>query len=136
MEGTYPVLHGDQPVGKARVTRRGLYYHFSCRLQLPGSCVYRLELSCGDAVEKLGVPVPEGDRFVLEKSIPISRFAAGKPTFRVIPKNESFQGRFVPISPEEPFAYLDRLKNAYLLRQGRQLGIVIRNERAEYVGKP
>ena len=127
MEGTYPVLHGDQPVGKVRVARQGLYYHFCCRLQLAGSCVYRLELSCEDATENLGIPVPEGDLFVLTKSIPIRRLGSGKPTFRVVPKNESFQGRFVPISPEEPFAYLDRLKNAYLLRRGKQFGSVIRD---------
>ncbi len=124
MEGTYPVLHGDASVGQVRVTRRGLYYYFSCRLRLPQGCVYRLELICGGKTENLGVPVPEEDLFVLTKSIPVSRLD-GKPIFRIRPKQESWQGRFVPIGPEEPFAYLDRLKNAYLSRQGKQLGIVI-----------
>ena len=126
MEGTYPVLHGDQPVGKVQVTRRGLYYHFSCSLRLTEPCVYRLEFSCAETVENLGVPVPEGDCFVLSKRIPVSRLGEGKPVFRVVPKNESLQGRFVPISPEEPFAYLDRLKNAYLSRQSQRTGIVIK----------
>lgn len=125
MEGTYPVLHGDQPVGEVRVTRRGLYYHFTCRFQLKEPCLCRLEFCCGDRTEVLGVPVPEGGQFVLTKQIPVSRVAARTPVFRVLPKQMSLQGRFVPISPEEPFAYLDRLKNAYLLRSGQQLGVVI-----------
>ena len=127
MEGTYPVLHGDQPVGEVRVARRGLYYHFSCRVQPTELCIYRLELSCGDDVENLGIPVPEGEQFVLNKRIPISRLGAGKPVFRVIPRNASLQGKFVPISPEEPFAYLDRLKNAFLSRQGQKIGVILRD---------
>lgn len=125
MEGTYPVLHGDQPVGEVQVSRRGLYYHFFCRFQLKEPCLCRLELCCGEMVENLGVPVPEGGQFVLTKQIPSSRVGAGTPVFRVLPKKMSLQGRFVPISPEEPFAYLDRLKKAYLLRSGQQMGVVI-----------
>lgn len=128
MEGTYPILQGAQTVGEAQVIRGGLYYQFFCRLQLTDGRVYRLELSCGDKSENLGIPVPEGDAFVLTKNIPISRLGGKKPTFRVVPKDASLEGKFVPLSPEEPFAYLDRLKNAYLQRRGQQLGIVIKDD--------
>ncbi|MBE6959644.1 MAG: hypothetical protein E7448_02840 [Ruminococcaceae bacterium] len=126
MEGIYPILHGDQPVGQARVTRRGLYYHFLCRLQMTGKAICRLEVTCGDITENLGIPVPEGGAFVLNKALPVSRFEAGKPTIRVVPKHSELRETFVPISPEEPFAYLSRLKNAYLQHRGQQIGIVIR----------
>ena len=34
-------------------------------------------------------------------------------------------GTFVPISPEEPFAYISRLKDAYFERRYGQAGVVI-----------
>lgn len=37
-------------------------------------------------------------------------------------------GRFIPIKPEEPFAYIERLKDAYLVRQDGQVGIIIKEE--------
>ena len=126
MEGTYPIMHGDRSVGLAQVTRRGLYYIFSCRLQLTGKIICRLELTCGDQTENLGIPVPEGGTFVLNKTLPASRLKEGKPAFRVMPKHDSVQGEFIPINPEEPFAYLSRLKNAYLQYRDQQIGIVIR----------
>lgn len=130
MEGTYPILLGGQRVGQAQVTRRGLYYHFFCQIKLTGQTLCRLELTCGDKRESLGVPVPEGRVFVVTKTLPASRCGCGKPEFRVLPKHESVQGKFVPISPEEPFAYLSRLKYAYLQRRGEQLGIVIAEDGA------
>ena len=49
--------------------------------------------------------------------------------FRLVPKLGDHTGeRFVPIYPEEPFSYISRLKDAYLARQGEQLGAVIRTE--------
>lgn len=125
MEGTYPILHGDQPVGKAVVIRQGLYYCVTCRMQPEKPGIYRAELCCGKMVENLGIPVPEGDGFVVTRRIPASRVAGGAPEFRIFHKNMTLQGRFVPISPEEPFGYLDRLKNAYLMRKGAKIGIII-----------
>ena len=117
MEGTYPILHGDQPVGKAVVIRQGLYYCVTCRLQPEKPGIYRAELCCGKMVENLGI--------VLTRRIPASRVAGGAPEFRIFHKNMTLQGQFVPISPEEPFGYLDRLNNAYLMRKGQKIGIII-----------
>ena len=125
MEGTYPILLGDHNIGQAQVTRRGLYYHFSCRLKLTDTGICRLEVTCNGTTENLGIPVPEGKAFVLTKTLPVNRFSGGKPTFRVLPKHPSAQGKFVPVNPDEPFAYLSRLKGAYLQRRDGQLGIVI-----------
>ena len=129
MEGTYPVYLGSQKVGEAEIDRRGLYYHFFCRLKLSGDVVFRLQVCCGDTVESLGIPVPEGSAFVLRKALPISRFSGGETKFCILPKHEPQTDLFVPLHPEEPFAYLSRLENACLQRRGDQLGIVIKGER-------
>lgn len=126
MEGTYAIEQAGQRIGQAEVIRQGLYYHFTCRCRLSGEVICRLAAVCGDQMENLGVPVPENGEFILRKKIPVSHLGGGQLRIRVIPKHAELTEQFIPISPEEPFRYLSRLKNAYLSRRGQQLGIVIK----------
>ena len=128
MEGAYPILFSGQSVGQAQVIRRGLYYHISCRMKLTEAGIYRLEVVCNHKTENLGIPVPEGKAFVLTKILPVSRLGSGEATFRVLPKQSPTQEKFVPVNPDEPFAYLARLKGAYLQRRDGRLGIVIQEQ--------
>ena len=118
----YGVYFGDKSVGKAQVTEQGLYYHVVCRCSLSGEVMYRLEVSCGEKRENLGVLVPGENGFGLDTRFPISRVGRGELSFRVMPRHEPLQGRqFVPITPEEPFAYLSRLKDAFLeIQEGKK----------------
>jgi len=125
MEGTYPVKFGQALVGKVQVQRQGLYLRFICRCKITGDVVCRLTVSCGGSRESLGVVVPVEDGFGLDTKIPAKRLSAGEMEFTLVPKHESAAGTFVPISPEEPFAYIRRLKNAYFERRYGQAGIVI-----------
>ncbi len=126
MEGKYPIMLSSQEIGQAEVTRQGLYYHFSCRCRLSGEIICRLAAVCGDKMENLGVPVPENGYFVLQKKVPVSKLKEGPLGVRVVPRHPEPGGKFVPIRSEEPFAYLSRLKNAYLQRRDGELGIVLR----------
>ena len=126
MEGTYPVFFGQAQVGKVQVRKQGLYYKFFCRCQLTGDVVCRLTVQSGGVRENLGVVVPLEEGFGLETRIPSKRLTAGEPEFRLVPKHEISMGTFVPISPEEPFAYIRELKNAYFERRYGQAGVVIR----------
>ena len=126
MEGTYEVSLGAKPIGQVTVRRQGLYYHFSCRCVLIGDVVCKLIVTCADKQENLGVMVPMDGKFGIEKRIPVKRLGEGIPQFRVMPKHEKMEGKFVPIYPEEPFAYMTRLKDAFLETQAGQLGIVIK----------
>lgn len=108
-----------------QVTRQGLYYRFVCRCKLTGDVVCRLYISCGGQQENLGVVVPTGDGFGLNTRLPAKRFREGEPSFSLIPKHEIDSGQFVPIVPEEPFAYIERLKTSFLVRKYGQLGIEI-----------
>ena len=125
MEGTYPVLFGQAAVGKVQVQKSGLYFRFFCRCQMTGDVVCRLIVSCGGKQENLGVLVPVEDGFGSEKSIPCKRLGEGVPEFRLVPRHEIAMGTFIPISPEEPFAYISRLKDAYFERRYGQAGVVI-----------
>ena len=119
------MFFGNQQAGKVQVTRQGLYYRFVCRCKLSGDVVCRLYISCGGQQENLGVVVPSGNGFGLDTRLPVKRFREGEPSFSLIPKHEMTSGQFVPIIPEEPFAYIERLKTSFLVRKYGQLGINI-----------
>ena len=125
MEGNYDIFMGGQAVGIARVSREGLYYRFFCSCQLTGEIVYRITVTIGKQEENLGIPVPKEGIFYLNSRVPAKRFEKGNPIFRILPKHEPVSGRFVPIFPDEPFAYLSRLKDAYLEVKNNQIGVVL-----------
>ena len=125
MEGKYDITLAEEPVGQAVVTREGLYYRFRCSCRLSGETICRLVAVCGGRQENLGIPVPEGDSYTLNCRMAVSRLGQGKLSIRVIPKHAPLGEMFVPISPEEPFGYISRLKKAHLARRGDLLGAVI-----------
>lgn len=126
LEGNYGVYFGNQPAGKVQVLRQGLYYRFICRCKLTGEVMCRLCVACGGQRESLGVVVPMDGGFGLDTKLPAKRLGEGKPEFTLVPKHEVSQGTFVPIYPEEPFAYIERLKESYLTRKNGQVGIMLR----------
>lgn len=120
MEGNYEIYQGEQRVGTAEVSTEGLYYNFYCRCVLSGETMCRIIVTCDGHIHSLGLPVPEGDAFVLRTRMPVKRLGQGQLQFRVIPKHTQVGGHFIPISPEEPFRYLSRLENAVMqIRDGK-----------------
>ena len=124
MEGIHDIWLGDKAVGKAEVSRQGLYYRIRCKCQLAEESLCRVR--AGDV--SLGVLIPDGDGFGLETKLPVKRFENQSRKFTIQPNRPVLAGKFIPIKPEEPFAYIERLKDAYLARQDGQLGIVIKEE--------
>ena len=128
MVGNYEVFFGNQQAGKVQVTRQGLYYRFVCRCKLTGDMVCRLYVSCGGQRENLGVVVPVGEGFGLDTRQSVKRFRAGEPSFSLVTKTEMASGQFVPIVPEEPFAYIERLKTSFLVKKYGQIGILLEDQ--------
>jgi len=124
MEHFY-VYFGNEKVGGVQVVRQGLYYRFVCRCKLAGDVLCRLQVTCGDKCENLGIVVPMEGTFGLETKLPVKRLGEGNMEFLLLPKHEKKAERFIPICPEEPFAYIARLKEAYLSRKNGQVGIVL-----------
>ena len=122
----YEVSFGKEQVGKVQVCREGLYYRFCCRCRLSGDVVCRLAVRCGEKEENLGVLVPMGTGFGLEKRVPVKHLGEGEMEFYLMPRHTGASGKFIPICPEEPFAYLARLKDAFLTRQNGQTGVIIK----------
>lgn len=126
MKTIYDVLLGGQPVGKVQVERQGLYYCFSCRCTLSGEVIHKLAVTCGDHTENLGVLVPMGRDFGLCAKLPIKRLGTGDLRFRVLPRHKDLGEKFIPLSPEEPFRYLERLEHAFLKIRDGKVGICLR----------
>lgn len=126
MDGIYDILLGGKKIGQAEVKRQGLYNYFDCSCRLSGEVIYKLTVSCGDHTESLGVFVPEDGRFKIKARIAAKKLGEGTPIFRAVPRHDPVGEDFVPISPEEPFAYLARLENAYLTRKNGIIGITFR----------
>ena len=131
MVGSYVVSFGNQQAGKVQVQRQGLYYRFICRCQLSGDVVCRLHVSCGGKQENLGVVVPMDGGFGLDTRIPVKRLGEGEPAFTLIPRHDPPREQFAPIIPEEPFAYIERLKTSFLVKKYGKMGILIAEEPAQ-----
>lgn len=125
MEGNYSVTFGQTQVGRVRVRRQGLYYQFICRCQLSGDVVCRLTVRCGGKQESLGILVPSQEGFGLDTKVSVKRIGEGEMEFYLMPSREHAVGTFVPLSPEEPFSYIARLKDAYFERRYGQAGVVL-----------
>ena len=125
MDGKYEVFWKDRAVGTVETAREGLYWRFTCRCHLPGGEMLRLWMACGEKEIDLGLCVPMGEGFGTDKRIPASRCDPEKPRFSLRCKDDPLSGKFIPLSPEEPFRYLHRLENAYLEKRNGRLGICI-----------
>ena len=114
MDGIYDVLFGGEPVGKAFVDRQGLYYRFRCRCGLPGEGMYRIRVICGAGQQDLGILVPmEGD-FGLQTRLPVKLFEGDQPRFLAVPRHGPVRENMISVYPEEPYAYIQRMKAAFL----------------------
>lgn len=118
------VTIGSRSVGRVQVRRQGLYYLFRCRCSLSGDTIWHLEAVCGEKREDLGVLVPVDGTFGLDTRRPVKNLGEGKLQFLLTPKRNHSRTRFAPIYPEEPFAYLQKLKNAFLETRNGQVGAV------------
>ena len=125
MVGEYDVYMGDQVVGTAQVEQQGLYYCFRCRCNLSGDTICRVCVSCGGCQESLGILVPQNGQFETWAKVAVKKLGQGTFRFRVLPRHSAMQEKFICVFPEEPFAYISRLKEAYLQERQGRLGIVI-----------
>lgn len=125
MQRQFAVTMGEKQVGKVLVKRQGLYYSFHCRCDLAMERIYRLLVTCGTVRENLGILVPKDGSFMLDTRKPVKMIGEGDMRFSLHTKEEQNDVVFVPIFPEEPFAYISRLRESFLIRRDGQPGIVL-----------
>lgn len=124
----FDVCLGEEAVGTAWVKKAGLYYHIRCSCRLTGQVRYKILATGGSGEADLGLCVPYADGYGLEVRLPIKRVGDGKLKFRAVPKHQQLQGQFIPIRAEEPFRYIQGLKDAFLAKKNGQEGVLIPNQ--------
>ena len=93
----------------------------------------KLKVYCGQQETDLGILVPVEDGFGLECRIPRKRLGEGEYRFAVLPRHGKSSGKFIPVYPEEPFAYISRLKHAHMARRNGQAGIILPDETGRFL---
>ena len=121
----YEVFQNGEVVGTVEAIREGLYFRFVCRCQPSDRDMIRLWMICGEQETDLGLCVPLDGGFGTEKRIPAKQCGPGAPRFCLRHKDDTRRGKFIPLSPEEPFQYIHRLETAFLERRGLKVGIVL-----------
>jgi len=87
MAQIYDITFDGAIVGTAKMERQGLYHAFSCRCRLPDQGLYRIHVLCGEKYEDLGICVPMGDSFGMDKKLAAKKLGEGTPAFELRPKD-------------------------------------------------
>lgn len=117
MVKAYDMEWNGQINGVAHIERKGLYYHITCRCDLPSSEMYRVKVFGQNAEIDLGVCIPMGSHFGIETHLPVSRLGEGEMSFQIISQNKNVNNRYIPVETEKPFAYISLLRNGSLRYQ-------------------
>lgn len=127
MEATYEILLGDDPVGTTSITKKGLYYEIVCVCNLSGHVPFRIEMRTSDAHIDLGLCYRKGEKIGLKTRVSVKQVGSAPFRFVAVPHKEYIERSFIPIRPEEPFAYIKRLENAYLTYRNKVPGICFKD---------
>ncbi len=124
MENCFDITMGNEPVGKATLIKEGLYWKIHCRCQLSGEVVHQVILQAAEEID-LGILVREGGDYCLTKRIAIKRLGDVTPQFTAKPRTPKTERSFHPIVPEEPFSYIEKLKEAFLEEKNGEIGVTL-----------
>ena len=125
MSDSYDVFLSGEKVGVIAVRKNGLFYGFDCKCTLRKTAIYTVIACCGDRNVNLGVLIPNGDVFCLQKQIPVKKLGEGNWSFSVEEKNKQNTMTFYAVDENKPFRHIDKLVNAYWDCQNGQIGIKV-----------
>ncbi len=123
--GEYPVFFAGSQVGKASVTQEGMFWRVRCQCKASADVPFAIQANWGTETLDLGLCAKSGEELTLTTRINRKKTPQGRPVFRMFAKHRNIADLFAPIRPEEPFAYISKLKDAYLICKGDQKGIMI-----------
>lgn len=128
MVGEHPVFLAGERVGTAAVHQEGMFWHIRCccdgAVEVP--CV--LQARWSEEVIDLGLCGKEEGSIRLTARLNRKRTPAGMPVFCLVVKHRGAIDSFHPISPQEPFAYIAKLKYAYLVTRGGKVGVALKGQ--------
>ena len=124
MKNEYPVTFKNREVGIAVVEEEGLYKHIQIDCKLPSGSVERAYAYAGENKIPLGVCMPRGDRFYIDKQIAISKFPAGDLQIMIGDIEKSF-------NCSQPWSEIHRIENARIVIKMEGKTVVINQESSQ-----
>ena len=121
MKNKYPVTFKSREVGIAVVEKEGLYNHIRIDCKMPSGSVERAFAYVDENKIPLGVCVPRGDRFCIDKRIAVSKFPAGDLHFII----GDIEKRF---NCSQPWSEIHRIENARIVIKTEGKTVVIDQE--------
>ena len=117
----YPITFQNQTVGRAILSQYGLYYKIYCVCRFEQKQKYHIYVDSCDRSLDLGICVPEGDRFVLNRLIPMKKLGQGSFCFRATLAMD----HFYPVSEALP---IEQLANSKLTFRDGVMGLVFTDQ--------
>lgn len=119
----YSVKFRDKSVGTVAITAQGLYYCISASCDLDHNQMYELIMCKENGILNLGVLLPEGKSLILEKKLPVKAFGLDDISFVIAVRDENDLSSFVVVEEETPFAHIQKLEKAVMVRKGEERGV-------------
>lgn len=124
----YSILLGKESVGQAEIKEEGLYSRIHCRLSLSGDIPFQVIMKAGDREISLGTCLRRGSIFEIDTKVPRKYIGNSPLQFYAKPKRPLLPKGFVPIYPQEPFAYLLKLEQARMAVEQGIIGVYFTEE--------
>ena len=124
MKNQYPVTYKSREVGIAIVEKEGLYNRIRIDCKLPSGSVERAYAYAGENKIPLGICMPRGDRFCVDKRIAASKFPAGDLQFIIGDIEKSF-------NCSQPWWEIHKIENAMLVIKPEGKTVVIDQESSQ-----
>ncbi len=111
--------------GSVCVTKEGLYTRFFCRCKLPDGQIYRLFVFCDGRGTDLGICVPQGEYYVVNKMVPSRQTGDGEMCFQVLSAADKPKDKVIPVLCNEPFLLISQLERMRLCVDNGRYGILV-----------
>lgn len=120
LDGDYPIRHGGQTVGNAKVTTEGMFLRIKCRCVVPKDRKYSVVMCRDDGKTDLGICVPYGAEIGLMTRIPKKSAGQGSIQFLLLPRAREY---FYPLTV--PFPQIALLRKGKFCIRCEKAGILV-----------
>ena len=126
MQKCFPITYNGEPTGTMNVTREGLYYRFQGQCTFSKNVYYRIIAEYLGGTKDLGLCVPTGNSFMLQKKIAIKQIPQDNWSFYATDGNST--PHFIGVKDDQPFIYLSSLEYALLSAENGGYGLRITDQ--------
>ena len=125
---SYDIFCGEDIVGNAWVTEKGLYTYIECCCRFATPAMYRVCVSFDEKDIDLGICILEGNVYTINKRIPTKYLQKGIPQFRVLSTNQQENLQFILVKQEVPFSKLCCLMNSKFCITAEGRGLLVEQD--------